>query len=114
MATRSLLWRGAVLCSLAAPCPDILALNEMELTRGELLYSTHCIACHTEQVHWRDQRLATDWDSLARQVRRWQENARLNWSEEDVAAVAQHLNRLFYHFPSGRQEAMYPVPEKAR
>src|ERR1700757_114536 len=39
---------------------------------GALLYETHCIACHTTQVHWRDQRLATDWTTLSAQVRRWQ------------------------------------------
>ena len=32
--------------------------------RGELLYSTHCIACHNEQVHWRDKKLVKDWISL--------------------------------------------------
>ena len=34
----------------AQPAPD----------RGTLLYETHCITCHTEQVHWRERRLATD------------------------------------------------------
>lgn len=23
-------------------------------SRGELLYSTHCIACHSTQIHWRE------------------------------------------------------------
>src|SRR5574338_705145 len=35
-----------------------------EATRGELLYSTHCIACHSAQVHWREKKLATDWATL--------------------------------------------------
>ena len=26
------------------------------ISRGELLYTTHCIACHSTQVHWRDKR----------------------------------------------------------
>ena len=33
-------------------------------TRGELPYSTHCVACYTTQVHWRNDRQAFDWDSL--------------------------------------------------
>ena len=33
-------------------------------TRGELLYSTHCIACHNAELHWRNRKLATDWKSL--------------------------------------------------
>jgi mono/diheme cytochrome c family protein len=67
-------------------------------SRGELLYSTHCIACHTTQVHWRDKKLATDWNSLKVQVRRWQAVAALGWSEEDVLDVTRHLNERFYGF----------------
>lgn len=69
-----------------------------EKPRGELLYNTHCIACHTTQVHWRDQRLVTDWASLQKQVWRWQSNINLNWDENDVLAVSAYLNTLFYRF----------------
>lgn len=68
-------------------------------SRGQLLYDTHCIACHSAQVHWRDQRLATDWASLTLWVRRWQASAYLSWSDQDVADVALHLNALYYRFP---------------
>ena len=73
-------------------------------TRGELLYTTHCVACHTTQLHWREQRQATDWDSLKALVQRWQARARLAWSEDDVQEVARHLNDTVYRFPqtSGR------------
>jgi hypothetical protein len=39
-----------------------------EATRGELLYSTHCISCHSSQLHWRDNKVATNWASLRSQV----------------------------------------------
>jgi hypothetical protein len=68
-------------------------------TRGELLYDTHCIACHNSQMHWRDRRLATDWESLRAQVRRWQGAAHLGWSEDDVLEVTRHLNDRIYRFP---------------
>ncbi len=67
--------------------------------RGELLYDTHCRACHTEQVHWRDKRAATDWPGLKEEVRRWQAADRLGWSEADVVAVARYLNETVYHLP---------------
>ena len=67
--------------------------------RGELLYDTHCRACHTEQVHWRDKRAAKDWPGLKEEVRRWQAADRLGWSEADVLAVARHLNDTIYHLP---------------
>jgi cytochrome c553 len=68
-------------------------------TRGELLYTTHCQTCHTAQMHWRDKKLAKDWDSLQAWVRFWQGNAQLGWSEEDIAQVARHLNAAYYRFP---------------
>ena len=67
-------------------------------TRGELLYTTHCVACHSAQLHWRDRRQATDWNSLKAQVQRWQATALLGWPEEDVVEVTRYLNRSVYHF----------------
>jgi mono/diheme cytochrome c family protein len=75
-------------------------VTRIDEPRGEMLYSTYCIGCHTTQVHWRAKKLATDWTSLKYQVRRWQENIGLGLGEEDVAAVARYLNGLYYHLPS--------------
>lgn len=69
-----------------------------DATRGELLYSTHCIACHSAQMHWRDKKLATDWISLQAEVRRWQKFAELKWSDDDISEVARYLNILHYNY----------------
>lgn len=69
-----------------------------DATRGELLYATHCIACHSAQVHWRDKKLATNWASLQAEVRRWQQASALGWSDDDVVEVARYLNAVFYHY----------------
>jgi uncharacterized protein Usg len=83
---------------------------EPEATRGALLYETHCIACHTEQMHWRDKRLATDWPSLKRLVQHWQGNVRLDWGDDDIDSVAQYLNQRFYHFvPAGALVSQLPL-----
>lgn len=68
-------------------------------TRGALLYSTHCVTCHTTQMHWRDDKKAYDWDSLKFQVRRWQGNAGLVWTDADIAEVSRYLNESIYHYP---------------
>jgi mono/diheme cytochrome c family protein len=67
--------------------------------RGELLYKTHCIACHTEQMHWRDKKLAYDWATLKAQVARWQNTAKLEWSDADVVDVSRYLNETIYRYP---------------
>jgi mono/diheme cytochrome c family protein len=74
------------------------AQAESAATRGELLYATQCVECHNSQVHWRDRRLATDWDSLAAQVRRWQASALLRWSDADIMEVTRYLNDAIYRF----------------
>lgn len=71
-----------------------------DATRGELLYTAHCIACHSAQVHWRDRKLSTDWSTLQTEVRRWQEFSGLGWAENDIAEVARYLNALYYHYPA--------------
>jgi mono/diheme cytochrome c family protein len=79
-------------------------------SRGELLYSTYCVSCHTTEVHWREKKLATDWVSLNAQVRRWQSNAGLGLGEDDVAAIGRYLNDLYYHFAAtGTKQSRGPA-----
>lgn len=93
------LTRIVLLTALQAACAISHAQAATSPTRGQLLYTTHCIACHNSQVHWRDQRQATDWESLTQQVRRWQATAALQWSEDDIVEVARYLNDTIYRYP---------------
>lgn len=90
--------RLAVAVGLAAALAVAQAQTAAPPTRGQLLYTTHCIECHNTQMHWRDQRQAVDWPSLKAQVRQWQARAFLNWSEADIVEVARHLNSTIYRF----------------
>jgi mono/diheme cytochrome c family protein len=93
----------AVLCVVFGHVADAAAAGAepaREVSRGELLYSTHCIGCHGTQIHWREKSLVSDWPSLQAQVIRWQGVAGLKWSNEDIAEVARYLNSLHYHFPA--------------
>lgn len=77
----------------------LLAPAAQAQSRGELLYSTHCITCHTAEVHWRDKKVATNWASLTFQVRRWQDASGLGWSDSDIQEVARYLNESIYRYP---------------
>jgi mono/diheme cytochrome c family protein len=88
--------------SIAAAAQSPSGANE---TPGALLYSTHCVGCHTTQVHWRDGRRVRDWASLDAEVRRWQNNGGLRWTDDDIAAVARHLNAVYYRFPAPEPRA---------
>ncbi len=81
------------------------AQSDPTVERGRLLYANHCVECHSREIHWRDQRRATDWGSLRGQVRRWQGEVRLGWSDEDIEAVTRHLNDTVYRFPRTQARA---------
>ncbi len=89
----------ALLCGSFANTAEVGAQAPRDPGRGELLYSTHCIACHNAQVHWRQKSVVTDWGSLQGEVRRWQDAAGLGWSEQDIAEVTRYLNARHYDYP---------------
>lgn len=73
------------------------------LTRGQLLYTAHCVSCHTAEIHWREKKLVADLASLRVQVSRWQRAAGLGWSDNDIEQVSAYLDSMYYHFAaSGR------------
>lgn len=86
--------------------------------RGELLYSIHCIACHDKEIHWRDKKLAINWETLNAQVNRWQKNLGLEWTQQDIADVTGYLNAVYYHFPvflkNGLSENEAPISDVIR
>lgn len=84
----------------------VLAEARPNEARGGLLYSTHCSACHNSTIHWREQKLATDWKSLKGQVKLWQGYANLHWSEEEIIDVTAYLNMHYYNFVNTEHKAL--------
>lgn len=79
-------------------------------SRGRLLYDNHCVACHSTQMHWRDQRIVVDVASLRAQVQRWQAREQLGWNDTDVDDVVRHLNDSIYRFPQPTRTGAVPAP----
>lgn len=86
-----------ILCLLFAM--QDMAHGQSGVARGEMLYQRLCNSCHSTEIHWRNQKRVTDWNSLKAQVRRWQDNIGLAWSAEEISDVAQYLNEHYYGFP---------------
>lgn len=108
------LFRTLGLAVLAVCCAAAGAKPVGSPTRGELLYTTNCISCHTTEVHWREGKKATDWSSLKAQVRRWQGNAGLNWSDADIEEVARHLNETIYRYPQTTKQLSLATPRQLK
>jgi mono/diheme cytochrome c family protein len=94
-------------------CSLVATTSAMAQSRGELLYMTHCISCHTTEMHWRDKRAASNWPALKAQVRRWQDAASLGWSDGDILDVSRYLNETIYHFDQTADPAD-PVSSSSR
>lgn len=69
-------------------------------TTGRMLYTAQCSGCHRAQIHWRDKKVARDWPTLVQEVRRWQRNSGLAWTDDEILAVARYLNATWYRFPA--------------
>lgn len=80
----------------AEPAPAPAPPRAADLARGRALYETHCIACHSDKVHWRDRSLVRSWTDLRDQVTRFERIAGQDWSEEEIDDVAAYLNGQFY------------------
>ena len=91
---------GLLAMALAAAGALAQAPSGGDETTGRILYSAQCNGCHLKEVHWRDRKVAQDWPSLVREVRRWQQNSGLAWSDDEVLAVARYLNATWYRFPA--------------
>ena len=100
---------AAATAAIVTAAPAALAQTVAPQT-GEALYNMHCSACHTTQIHWRDNKLASNWAGLRTQVRRWQGNQNLNWSDSDIDAVSRYLNTLYYHYPADEGVVGMRVP----
>lgn len=92
---------GNAFAALAAICVAGGAIAAGSGSRGELLYNTYCVGCHTTQVHWRERRQVRDWTTLTTEVARWQKTAGQNLDAADIDALAAYLNDRYYHFPGG-------------
>jgi len=71
--------------------------------RGRELYELRCGECHSESVHGRAKRVATDFADVRRWVGRWSGNLGLRWSDSEIEDVSVYLNNTYYRYPCPRE-----------
>lgn len=70
-----------------------------DAVRGRALYELRCGSCHSESVHDRAKRVATDFQDVRRWVNRWNATLDLRWEPEEVDDVTLYLNATYYRYP---------------
>ena len=66
--------------------------------RGAALYELRCGNCHSESVHGRSKRVATDFGEVRGWVSRWNESLGLRWGNEEIDDVSVYLNNTYYRY----------------
>lgn len=88
---------GKLACGLVALLAAPSA-HGADAERGRALYELRCNTCHSESVHGRQKRVATDFEDVRAWVGRWNEALKLGWNSQEIDDVAVHLNRTYYRF----------------
>lgn len=65
---------------------------------GQVLYENHCTSCHESVARVSLRRTLSSLPELREQVGRRADEARLQWSGEEVEAVVRYLNGRHYRF----------------
>jgi len=87
---------SVILLALGLASADI-ALGQ-DAGRGQMLYETHCLACHYERIHKRDpaRSLVKSMAGLRVEVANRAQLMGRPLSPEDVDDIAEYLNRSHY------------------
>ena len=85
--TRSLVLAVAVLASASVWAAD-----------GKALVDRYCVGCHADEVYTRPDRKMRSLDTLRLQVLRCNAMTKSGLTDEDIAAIVDHLNKSFYKF----------------
>jgi cytochrome c5 len=65
---------------------------------GKALTDRYCVGCHADEVYTRPDRKIRSLATLRLQVLRCNAMTKSGLTDEDVAAIVEHLNKSFYRF----------------
>jgi len=97
MTNPRLVWRSAIPLFFALAASPAHA---QDVQRGKLLYETHCLVCHYERIHDREQSksLIRTQAQLRVEVANRAALTKQRFTIEDLDDIAEYLNRTHYKF----------------
>ncbi len=86
--------RASVVFAVAL-CPTASALAQ-DVSRGALLYETHCLSCHREGLHDRDASKVHNYADLRFQVERWAAQSGRRFTRVEIDELVDFLDASHY------------------
>jgi len=77
-----------------------------DISRGQLLYETHCVVCHREGLHDRQNSKVATYTDLRRQVERWTKETKRSFSAAEREDLIEFLDATHYRLD------LNPRPDK--
>jgi cytochrome c5 len=77
---------------------SLLAAPAALAADGKALIDRYCTGCHADEVYTRPDRKMRSLDTLRLQVLRCNAMTKAGLTDEDIAAIVDHLNKSFYRF----------------
>ncbi len=90
--------RTVQLRTLLIALPLLASSVAVAADKGQELHEAHCTSCHSSEVYTRQDRRVKDLAKLHAQVGRCAQGNDLDWSAQDIDAVATYLNGSYYKF----------------
>ena len=67
-----------------------------DVSRGQLLYETHCVVCHREGLHERQNSKVASYSDLRYQVERWTKETRRRFTPDEREDLIEFLDATHY------------------
>ena len=81
----------------AAFAASSLSVDAQEtVQRGQELYATQCLSCHTERLHQREKSKIRTLADLRAEVTRWSRETKQRFSAEDIEDAVRDLDLSHY------------------
>jgi mono/diheme cytochrome c family protein len=81
------------------------AAQAQEISRGQLLYETHCATCHTERLHEREKSAIRSYADLRAEVGKRAALTKRRFSPDEIEDIIEFLDRSHYRLdvPRGKK-----------
>ncbi len=76
----------------------MLASTSVWAADGKALVDQYCTGCHADEAYTRPDRKIRSLETLRLQVLRCNAMTKAGLTDEDIAAIVDHLNTSFYRF----------------